>query len=247
MEKIDVTKIKEFPLHTMELNSKCIAIGSTKCGKSTLVEDTVQVYRHQFPVCGIISGSEDNNHAYSKIFPDLYIHTDYDEEILNNWEKRQKLAMADCKNPNAMYIIDDSSYDQKYMKRPVFQKWYKLGRHWKMMLWLCIQYSNDIPPTVKNNFDYAFIFRDPDDENRKKLYKNYGGITKSFNNFCDLMDQLTGDFTALVIWRTNQRSNEIEDCVFYYKARQHEDIEFGSQEYKQWSEERYNPGYVMAE
>jgi hypothetical protein len=90
-----------------------------------------------------------------------------------------------------------------------------------------------------------FIFREPNEDMRKVIYKNYASITGTFQDFCDIMDQLTEDYHTIVIDNRVQ-SNNVSDCVFYYKARLHNKVDFGCQEYKQWGEVRYNASYASA-
>ncbi len=236
--------IHEFPLHEMEPNSKIVIIGKPATGKSTLIRDIVKAYSHVFPVAKVFSGTEENNHFYSEIFPELYIHSEYDEKEMENFAKRQKLAMRNNpNNPKGLLIVDDCSDDPKFFHRPLFQKFYKNGRQWEMMFILALQYGMDIRPVIRTNIDYVFIFREPNERNRKALYENYAGIIGNYSDFCDVMDQLTEDYTAVVIDNRKQ-SNDISECVKYYKARMHDDFKFGSQEFCQWAEQRYNTQYV---
>lgn len=243
--------INEFPLHTLftpkpsgSYGVKVAIIGKPGSGKSFLTRDIVRTFTHAIPTALIFSASEDENHFYGEMFDDLYIRSDYNEEDMKIFEERQKKVMQDnCANPNALVVIDDCSADTKFFRRPQFQRHYKYSRHWETLTLLGLQYCNDIPPAIKTSIDYSFIFREPNELNRKKIYDNYAGVVGSYHDFCDLMDQLTGDYTSLVI-NNRVQSNEPEDCVFYYKARAHPDFKFGCQEYQQWAEARYNPSYM---
>ena len=236
--------IHEFPMHEMKANSKIVIIGKPATGKSILIRDIVKAYRHQLPVAKVFSGTEENNHFYSEVFPDLYIHSEYSEKEMEDFAKRQKLAMRNNPdNAKGLLIIDDCSDDPKFFNRPLFQKFYKNGRQWEMMFILALQYGMDIRPVIRTNIDYVFIFREPNERNRKALHTNYAGILGSYEDFCDVMDQITEDHTALVI-DNREQSNNISDCVYYYKAKIHEPFSFGCTEYKQWAEQRYNPNYV---
>jgi len=240
-----VVEIHEFPLHEMKPISKIVVIGKPATGKSTVIRDIVKAFRHMFPVGKVFSGTEENNHFYSKMFHELYVFPEYNETEMENFVKRQKLSMRNNpENPKGLIIVDDCSDDPKFFHRPLFQKFYKNGRQWDMMFILALQYGMDIRPVIRTNIDYTFLFREPNERNRKALYENYATIIGSYQDFCDVMDQLTEDYTAIVIDNRKQ-SNNISDCVYYYKARLHPDeFKFGAPEYRQWAEQRYDPNYV---
>jgi len=244
--------MKEFALHTMftpnQNNSygiKATIIGKPGSGKSFLIRDIIRTFAHVIPVAMIFSGSEEYNHFYGEMFPDLYIRPEYIEEDMKMLEDRQKKVMASSTNPTALLVIDDCADDTKIFKRPQFQRHFKNSRHWQVLTLLGLQYCNDIPPTIKTSVDFAFIFREPNDVNRKRIYDNYAGIIGNYNDFCDLMDQLAEEHECLVI-NNRVQSNNPTDCVFYYKARSHPKFTFGCQEYQQWAEARYNPNYAKS-
>lgn len=245
-EKSPIKKmpIKEFRLDRMADNAKVVCIGKPASGKSTLIRDIIKAYAHKYPVAKVISGTEENNHFYSDMFHSLFISSEFDEEELERFVKRQKLAKQTCNNPNALLILDDCSDDPKYLSRPLIQKYFKNGRHWDMMLILALQYGMDIKPVIKNNVDYTFIFRDPSIKNREKLFEHYAGIIGDYKDFCDIMDELANDYTAIVINNRTQ-SNDIHDCVFYYKAKIHkDDFKVGCAQFRQWGEQRYNKNHA---
>lgn len=239
--------IREFPIHKMKPGATIVIIGKRSSGKSVLVKDIIQVHKHNFSVAKILCGSEENNHFYAQIFNDLYINNEYDEKALQDLEKHQKMVInkygADAPESRALLIIDDCNDDPKMLNRPMMQKYFKNGRHMNVSLCLSLQYGMDIKPSIRTNIDYIFIFRDSSESNRKKLYSNFASIIGNYNMFCDIMDIICQDYTALVIDNRVQ-SNNVEDCVFYYKARTHDKVDFGSLEYKQWAEARYSKDYI---
>lgn len=235
--------IKEFNLNDIKPNSKLVIIGKPGSGKSTLIKDMLKSFRHLFPVAKIFSGTEDNNHFYSGIYPDHFIFSEYTEEEIEKFIERQKKCIGEkVANPKCVLTIDDCSDDPKFFKRPLFQKIYKNGRHWEMLFILALQYGLDIPPVIRTNIDYTFIFREPQEKIRKSLYENYASMVGSYSDFCDIMDQITEEYTALVI-NNRVQSNNISDCVFYYKAREHGEFKMGCDEFHQWAEQRYNKDY----
>ncbi len=100
-----------------------------------------------------------------------------------------------------------------------------------------------MPPDIRKSVSYVAIFREPEELERKKLYQNFGGLAGSYDNFCQLMDKLTGDYTC-IIFKKRSQSNEMRDCIFWYRTKLLDEWSFGCEEYKQWAERRYNKNYV---
>ena len=80
-----------------------------------------------------------------------------------------------------------------------------------------MQYPLGIPPDLRTQIDYTFIFRNNLIGNRKRIYENYAGLFPTFDVFCQVMDQCTDDFGCIVIDNT-AKSNRLEDQVFWCPA-----------------------------
>jgi hypothetical protein len=104
------------------------------------------------------------------------------------------------------------------------------GRHVNSLVVITLQYPKGIPPALRTNIDYTFIFRESNMNNRKILYDNYAGMFNTFDDFCQVMDQCTNNFECLVIDNTG-RSNAINDQVFWYKAEQQPEFQMCNQAY----------------
>jgi hypothetical protein len=187
-------------------------------GKSTIIQDIVASKSHIAACAQIFSGTEDSNHYYSEKFAPCCVYNKLDMDAIKNFIVRQKAAKRFLPNPWAVQIIDDCTDDPSQLRHPVFQAYYKNGRHWNMIHILSLQYCLDILPSIRTNIDYTFILRETNQRNRKGLYENYAGCIPNYQMFQEIMDAVTEDFTALVI-NNRVQSNKIEDCVFWYKAK----------------------------
>lgn len=254
MDDERIFKIKELDLNiinptTENFNissqggSKTVVIGKPGTGKTTLIASLLYSKKHIFPTGIVMSGSEDSNHYYSSIFPKCFVFNSYKEEVVESFVKRQKIAKNNLPNPWGVLLLDDCTDDIKVFNKPLQHALYKKGRHWKMWYILSLQYAMDVKPVIRVNVDGTFILRETSSKIRKIIWENYASIIPDFNDFCTIMDQVTGDYTALYIHNATT-SNNIEDCVFYYKATPvPDDFKFGSSDFWKFNEERSDPDY----
>jgi hypothetical protein len=212
-------------------------------GKTTLISSLLYAKKHIFPTGMVMSGSEDSNHYYRKLFPSTFVYNSYDEEIIKSFIKRQKLAKDNLDNPWSVLLLDDCTDDEKVFNKTVQKALFKKGRHWKILYILSLQYAMDIKPAIRVNVDGTFILREPSVKIRKTIWENYASVVPDFTLFCQLMDKLTDDYTAIYI-NNQTTSNKMEDCIFWYKANLiPNDFKFGSDDFWDFHYERYNPEY----
>ena len=91
------------------------------------------------------------------------------------------------------------------------------GRHYKIFLLITMQHGLGLPPDLRSNIDYVFIFRNNIVKEREKIYNNYAGMFPTFDVFNQVMNQCTENYECLVIDNKVQ-SNNINDIVFWYRA-----------------------------
>ena len=80
------------------------------------------------------------------------------------------------------------------------------------------------------------------EKNLKKLYTNFGGLAGTYEQFVSILDQVTGDYTCLIIKKRTQ-TNVVEDNLFWYKTKVLPDWKFGCKEYREWGDKYYNKNY----
>jgi hypothetical protein len=193
-------------------------------------------------------GTEGGYKSSCETFHPLYVSNYYDEKQEQEHLRRQKQCSlqnySGYEGNYAINILDDVSDDTKIFKTKTLKGIFKLGsRHWNQLFILGTQYVVDMPPDIRSATSYVAIFREPEETQRKKLYANFGGITGSYEKFCDLMDQLTGDHHCMIFNKRSQ-SNNREECIFWYQTKVLSKWKFGCDEYKRWAKERYNSEYV---
>jgi hypothetical protein len=232
LRKFNMTEIKD--------DKVVVLIGKRDTGKSFLCKD-ILFHHRDIPVGQVISGTEGANQFYSKMVPKLFIHGEFNTQIVQNMLKRQKMLIDKINqgqgniDPRSFLILDDCLYDNSWAKDKFMRSVFMNGRHYKLLFMLTMQFALGIPPNLRTNIDYVFILRENYVSNRKRLYEHYAGMFPSFEMFCQIMDQCTENYECLVI-NNNAKSNKLTDQVFWYKAEPHDDFRICSQQAWEFSD-----------
>ena len=236
-------QLKKFDISQIKDDKVVVLIGKRDTGKSFLCRD-ILYYHSDIPVGQVISGTEAANQFYGELVPKLFIHDEFNTEIVANMLKRQRM-MVEKRNsgenvdPRAFLILDDCLYDNKWTKDVCMRSVFMNGRHWKLLFLLTMQYALGVPPNLRTNIDFVFILRENYVSNRKRLYEHYAGMFPTFEMFCQVMDQCTENYECLVI-NNNAKSNKLTDQVFWYKAEPHPPFRIGGDQYWKYSQENYD-------
>jgi hypothetical protein len=232
-------QLKKFKPDNMADDKVCVFIGKRGTGKSTLVTDILYHKKH-LPAGIVMSATEEGNHHYKQYVPDLFIYGDYDKEAIERVLARQKkIISAKKENAGSFILLDDCMYDRKFMKDSCIRQCFMNGRHWKIFFMLTMQYCMDLTPDLRANVDYVFILRENVLQNREKLYKSFFGVFPTFNMFNQVMNACTENYECLVLDNTS-KSNKLEDCVFWYKAKLRKNFRIGSDHLWNFHKRNYN-------
>jgi len=219
--------LKRFDISKIADDKVIVMIGKRGTGKSYLIKDLL--YFHQdIPVGCVISPTELANKYFSHFVPNSFIYEEYKPQIIENFVKRQKMAVDKVNqekqvygtsrvDPRGFLILDDCLYNKSWVKDTNIRFVFQNGRHVKCMFIFSMQYPLGVTPELRTNIDYVFILRENIVGNRKRIYDNYAGMFPSFDIFCQVMDQCTENYECLVIDNTS-KSNRLEDIVFWYRA-----------------------------
>lgn len=232
--------LKKFDITSISSDSVCVFVGKRKVGKSWAVKDLLY-YNRDIPIATIISGTETASPFYSDFMPSMFLHDEYTPELLKNVVDRQRIIKKKMKkmiskgepsniDPNAILILDDCLFDNSWVRDTNIRCMFMNGRHYNTLFLITMQFPLGIPPSLRTNIDYAFIFRENNINNRRRIYENYASMFPTFDMFCTIMDQCTENFECLVI-KICASSNRLQDQVFWYKASIHNDFKVGAKEF----------------
>jgi hypothetical protein len=236
-------QLRKFDMSQIRGDEVIVLIGKRRTGKSVLIRD-ILYHKRDIPVGAVINPTEIANRNYSEIVPPIFVHDEYSPPILEKLIKRQRRLKQMVQRGQTdidlrtYLIMDDCLYDNSWTKDTNIRNVFMNGRHYKILFLLAMQYALGVPPNLRTNIDYIFIFREAILSNRRRLFEQYAGMFPTFEVFCTVMDQCTQNFECLVI-NNNASSDRIEDQVYWYKADQHPGFRVGPETVWRYSEQNY--------
>lgn len=215
---------------------------------TTLIENFAYYFKHRYPVAKIFIGSDDYT-KFCNIFHPLYVSNKYDVESEKQYVARQKnMAKSFGKGyagNYSLHVIDDIGENKSDLRSNVIESLFKKGsQHYNQLCMFCIHGTNELPPVARSSTDFAAIGRFPEETTRKALFQTFGGVAGTQAGFNDLMNQLTGNYTFLIVKKRTQ-SQLVEECFFWFKTKKMDfEWKFGCKEYRKWAKTRYDKNYV---
>lgn len=242
-KKGKVYKIKKFKMKSIDKASRIVFLGSSGSGKTWMIKELM--YKHREIPEGIcMAGTKAARNSYKKFIPDSFIYKHYEKDVVKNFIKNQESKIKHkMKDPTGFFIMDDLLYEKsKWVKSTEISYIFMNSRNDRVFYILSLQYPIGIGPDLRTNIDYTFIARETIKNTQKKIYENYASVFEDFPTFKSVLEQLTEDYTFLVI-DNNVKSNRIEDQIFWYKAKERNDFKVGSNKYWDFHYKLYNNDY----
>lgn len=206
------------PPTMMPPNATVLFIGKRGSGKSTCMKSILHDFRRM--ECGIcMSATESANSFWSECIPSTYIYDEFKPDYVKALISRQKKKKEQTGKVNPAFLIfEDVIYDSKLCRDSTVREVFMNGRHFGLFTLFSIQYALLVPPYIRSNTDVVFIFRETLLANQERLFKQFGGLFKTFKMFQEVLNACTENYECLVIDQTSSNSNRVEDNIFWYKA-----------------------------
>jgi len=244
---------KQFQLSQMVENPAIVMIAKRGSGKSWICRSILKHFR-DVPIGLVIAPTEKmaNPAFYSEFVPDLYIHYEYNSDLISKLlirqdhmieKQKQKAAKGKHIDPRAFLLMDDClSTKGTWMKDQTITELLFNGRHYRVMYILTMQFPLGITPELRGNFDYVFLLKDSNFSNQKRLYDHYAGMFPNFESFRQVFNELTKDFGSLVISNRGSQA-DIFDQVFWYKANNEKVGLIGCKQYIKFHQNNYDENW----
>jgi Poxvirus A32 protein len=229
--------LKKFDVNSLLRRSFCAVVCARRgSGKSFLLKDILyHLHNTKYPRLCVYSGTDGASGFFADFCPGIFIHSPFSTESFTNiWQTQKQLIMRDKlgqlppdTDTRLCVIMDDCSFDRKTLSHPALKELFCNGRHYNVSLILTTQYCVDIPPSLRSNVDFGFFFQDSVKMNRDRIYKSFCGFLPNLHTFECVFTSCTGNYECLCI-DNSTTSNNVQDLLFYYRAKAHNDFKFGS-------------------
>lgn len=219
------------PEEKIKRGSTCVVLGKRRSGKTILQRQLLHdLYKDRGRVV-VFTGSEEGKEFFPQFVDDSYIYDGFPDEVIDrcfHGQKQQKRKYGGKREGkeegpappdlDMACVLEDLSFDTKVMKSKQLSELFHNGRHMNMTVIMAVQYVMSMPPKIRSNIDYVFIFKDNNVMNRRNIHKSWGGVINSFVEFDEIMQAVTDDHRCMVIDNTSQKSSP-DQCLYWYKAR----------------------------
>lgn len=223
-----IHNLEWFDINKIDL-SKTVAMIAARCsGKSVAIKDILYNLKNDPAMSLVFSATDKYTKFYGSIINENFIYEDYNDELIKRVFERQEKVLAKnrllAKQGKSKYkegvivILDDLMSDAgKLFKTKSVKEIVYNGRHLKLLFVIATQYAILLPRDIRSNLDFVFLFKESNMGNRRRLYDNFAGMFKTFQDFEATFDKYTADFGIMVVDNTSA-STRLEDRVFHYKA-----------------------------
>ena len=209
-------KLQKFDPTSIDNTRTWLVVGRRGSGKSSMIKDFLYHHRRSNPYGVVFSATEEANEAYGSIFPNLYIHNEYNEDVLQKVILNQKKLRRQGSKDGCYVVLDDVLFDKKVMNSKTIRQALYNGRHWGLQLFVVAQYVVDVPSALRSQFDVVVVMMEPSANTRKRI-NDYWLSALTYKQTNQLLDATTQNYEGLVI--VNYRpSTDLSKICFWYKA-----------------------------
>lgn len=181
-------------MSTFETPAVFLFTASPKSGKSVMIKyllyKMLKVKRFNY---GIVFSSTAFNNDYS-FMPEEFVHSTFDEEIIKNLMMKQRSRGTG----KAFVVFDDILGDLKLTSNLMI-KLLSTYRHYNISIFLATQYLYKVPPTIRECYTYAFIFRQTNMRSIDVLRETYFIEFKNKHEVQQYIGKHTKDYQVIVV------------------------------------------------
>lgn len=174
-----------------------LIVGRRGVGKSVLVRDLLHKRRQIAPFEEIVSPKRDTEWTDS-----VKRFNDRQTDVTRIAEKESKDFGRRTTNPCGTLVLDRcvGLCDPNWHENTDLQRLFTHNTNFHASLMVVMQYAMSIPRDLRMYIDFVFMFAEPNDGSRRRIYEQYVCPEfATFDEFCSILDEHTRDHGCLVV------------------------------------------------
>jgi nicotinamide riboside kinase len=184
--------LQKFNLSTIK-NVSVLMIGHRASGKTFLTKKIINQNKTLDSNYVIF----ENNYSRGSVYPSEY--TDITQNISNKFDSNKLIYLQD----NTTLVCDNMLEFKDILTDISVKHIYMNNRHINTCFIFTHQYPYNLNLVYRNNLDYIFLFNDPSNQNKKKMYELYIIDIVTFDIFVEILESLN-KYECLVIDKINK-------------------------------------------
>lgn len=218
-------------------------IGKSGSGKTTVMKSFAKAKSHFIPVAVAVSETEELNHSFAEIMPELFIYSRLDDNLISRIFDRQILSKSKLPNSYALFMADDCMNAKTNFNSKNQIKLFKTSRHAKLLCLISCQHYVDLKPSLRDQCAGVFLFKCDNENGLITLYNSYASLIPSFDIFKEIMSAWTNDHCCIFI-NLRDTTSDWRDRVFWYQSQiDTEEWSAVSKDVVAFHEERFNTSF----
>lgn len=204
--------------HNFKLDTTILCVGKRGSGKTTLLYSLLHSICNKVDLCIAMSPTISTQKELERHVPKTFIFKKFREDKVHEIFKQQRIMIEKGGQIRRVcLVLDDLLFDRSVLRGKAMREVFQNGRHLYITCICTCQYLFDVGPSIRSNCDICLALAENVHKNKEKLYQTFFGFFDTYRDFNSVFTSCTQNFEALVMDLT-RHSNEINDCVFWYKA-----------------------------
>lgn len=169
-----------------------VIYGVPGSGKTQLLRSIIYsaCQKGDFDNCLLFSSTKDSS-DYDFLEPE-YKFESYQNEVIDKYIQLMKKTNTTEIITRGLIIFDDCVGEQTF-KSPLFQSLFSNYRHYGINIIVCMQMPVMIPLCIRSQIKYGCVYKYVNEDDREKIYRCFGGLCDSKNEFYKIYDKFTDE------------------------------------------------------
>ncbi|AGO83372.1 hypothetical protein psal_cds_12 [Pandoravirus salinus] len=190
--------LRKFDRLTHRSGSNTLITGNLRSGKTVLLKDRLCSNGNRWDVAVAMCPAIESQDILRGMFPASCVHDKYDPAVINKIISTTRALREAGFQPRVLLVLDDCMLDRQGTFKEM-RDLYLNSHYLGIEVYNVAPYAVDMPEALRFKVDYAFITHEPRQACRVALYKSFGTVFPTCEEFSAALDTCTDNFGCMVV------------------------------------------------